>query len=390
MTTLVSGFRALLFLCAVAVLGPTPARAADQPAAKALLEAIKPFMDRHELAGAVMLVADKDKVLALEGGGYADIAGVKFMRPDTVFWIASQSKAITAAGLMVLVDEGKVKLDDPIEKYLPEFRGQWLAVYADTDSVLLRKPRKVPTIRQALSHTSGMPFASALEQPTLDGVTLKDGSRSYAMTPLAYEPGTKWSYSNAGINTAGRIIEVVSGVPYETFMEKRLFGPLGMKDTTFWPAGEQLERLAKAYRPNKEGNGLEETKISQLRYPLDDRTRQPMPGGGLFSTATDVCHFCQMLLNHGTFEGKRVLSEAAVAEMTRKQTGALPNDYGLGLATAGGTFGHGGALATDMTVDPKKGLITVWLVQHQGFPGEGGKARGAFQKAAIEAFSNGK
>jgi CubicO group peptidase (beta-lactamase class C family) len=232
-----------------------------------------------------------------------------------------------------------------------------------------------------------MPFASKMEQPTLDMLPLSVAVRSYAITPLQFEPGTKYQYSNAGINTAGRIIEVVSGMPYETFLEKRLFTPLGMKDTTFWPNEEQLTRLAKGYRPTKEKNGLEETTISQLKYPLNDRKRQPMPAGGLFSTANDVGRFCQMILNGGVYQGKRYLSEAAVKEMTTKQTGdALKEAYGLGWSTGGGTFGHGGALATNMTIDPKRGLTTVWMVQHAGFPGDGGKSSGAFRKVAEEMF----
>jgi CubicO group peptidase (beta-lactamase class C family) len=231
-----------------------------------------------------------------------------------------------------------------------------------------------------------MPFRSAAEQPTLDLLPLRDAVVSYAKTPLLFEPGTNYQYSNAGINTAGRIIEVVSGMPYEVFLDKRLFGPLGMKDTTFWPSEEQLTRLAKSYRPNKEKNDLEEITIGQLKYPLSDRKRQPMPAGGLFSTAGDVARFCQMVLNGGSFQGKRVLSEAAVKEMTSKQTGdAVKQSYGLGWSS-GSTFGHGGAQSTNMSIDSKRGLIFVWMVQHAGYPGDGGKSQGAFRKAADERF----
>jgi CubicO group peptidase (beta-lactamase class C family) len=375
---------AALLLVALAL---TPLRAPADDKAAGLAGVLQPFVDRHELAGAVVLVADRDKVLALEAVGKADVAAEKPMRPDSLFWIASQSKPITAAAFMMLVDEGKVKLDDPVTKYLPEFNGQWLALPADKDHVLLVRPKRPITIRHILSHTSGMPFQSALEAPTLDGLPLRVAVRSYAMTPLQSEPGAKYQYSNAGINTAGRIIEVVSGMPYEEFLDKRLFGPLGMKDTTFWPSEEQFKRLARSYRPNADKKGLEEVPISQLRYPLTDRKRQPMPAGGLFSTAADVGRFCQMVLNGGVFEGKRLLSEEAVTQMTSKQTGELKDNYGLGWAT-GGTFGHGGANATNMTIDPKRGLITVWMIQAVGFRGDGGKAQGVFQKAAQERFGN--
>jgi len=357
---------------------------AKGPSAAAALE---PYVKSHSLAGAVMLVADKDKILSLETVGMADIAANRPMTPDTLFWIASQSKPITGTALMMLVDEGKVNVDDPVEKYLPEFKGQWISVYRDNDHQLLKSPKHPITVRNVLSHTSGLPFKSSIEEPTLDQLPLAERVRSYAKTPLDSEPDSKWNYSNAGINTAGRIIEVVSGMPYETFLDTRLFGPLGMKDTTFWPNPEQIARLAKPYKPNADKNDLEEITIGQLKYPLDDHVgRQPMPAGGLFSTASDLARFCQMVLNGGQFEGKRYLSEAAVQQMTSKQTGDLPNGYGFGWS-AGDVFGHGGAFATDMSIDSKRGLITIWLIQHAGFPGNGNQAHGTFKHVAEEQLT---
>ncbi len=384
---LVSRLRLAVVLLVVLAVGPRPAPAEKAASSTgAIAAALQPFVDRHTLAGAVTLVADKDKILSIDTVGYADVGAKKPMRPDTVFWIASQSKSITAAALMMLVDKGQVKLDDPVAKYLPEFNDVWVAVEKDRDHVLLKRPQHPPTVRHILSHTSGLPFASAMERPTLDRLPLQDAVRSYAMTPLLFEPGTKFQYSNAGINTAGRIIEVVSHMPYEKFLDKHLFEPLGVKDTTFWPNEEQVARLAKSYRPNAARDGLEEIRIGQLKYPLTDRKRQPMPAGGLFSTARDVGRFCQMVLNSGTFEGKRYLSEAAVKEMTSKQTGTVPAQYGLGWSTGGDGFGHGGANATNMHVDPKRGLITVFMVQHAGFPADGGKSGGAFRQAAEKQF----
>lgn len=352
--------------------------------------ALQPFVDRHELAGAVTLVATKDKVLDVETVGWSDIAGQKRMREDAVFWIASMSKAMTAAGLMVLVDEGKVKLDDPVEKYLPEFKGQMVIAEKDADHALLKKPVHPITVRNVLSHTSGLPFKSPIEEPTLDMIPLVTAVKSHAMSALMFEPDSKYQYSNAGINTAGRIIEVVSGISYEDFMDQRLFAPLGMKDTTFWPNDEQVARLAKSYKPNAAKDNLEETTVTQLHYPLQDRKRQPMPGGGLFSTAADVARFCQLLLNKGMHQGKALLSEAAVKEMTSRQTApSLKESYGFGLQASPGSFGHGGAYATNMTVDVERGLITVFMVQHAGFPGKGKDSGAAFKAAAIQAFGGG-
>jgi CubicO group peptidase (beta-lactamase class C family) len=339
----------------------------------------------------VVLVADCDKVLCTEAVGFADVAGKVPMRTDALFWIASQSKPITAVALMTLVDEGKVRLDDPVEKYLPEFRGQWLAAERDKEHVLLRRPSRKVTVRDILSHTSGLPFRSAMEEPTLDALRLRDAVRSYAMTPLEFEPGQRYQYSNAGINTAGRIIEVVTKMPYEDYLQKRLFDPLGMSDTTFWPSKEQLTRLAKSYKPGPNRTGLEETTIGQLTYPLDNRNRQPMPAGGLFSTAADLAKFCRMMLAGGVLDGRRILSDAAVKEMTRKQTAlTIKEGYGLGWSVSGSKFGHGGAYATDMSVDRERGLVLIFLVQHAGFLGDGAKSKDAFTRAALEKYGKGK
>jgi len=361
--------------------------AAETP--KTPAAALQPFIDRHVLAGAVTLVATKDRILSHEAVGFMDVKAQTPMRPDALFWIASQSKPITATAVLMLVDEGKLALDDPVEKYLPEFRGQMVVAEQDPNHVLLRKPVHPITARNVLSHTSGLRFSSPMEQPTLDALTLKDAVRSYAMLPLQFEPDSKYQYSNAGINTAARILEVLSGMKYEEFMQKRLFDPLGMKDTTFWPSEEQLKRLAKSYKPNAAKDGLEETTVGQLTYPLTDRRRQPMPAGGLFSTAVDVARFCQMILSGGELGGRRYVSEAAVKQMTAKQTAeALKDGYGLGWSTNGGNFGHGGAFATNMNIDSGRGLITVYMIQHSGFPGDGGKAQGAFKRAAEKLFGN--
>jgi CubicO group peptidase (beta-lactamase class C family) len=363
-------------------------RPADVGAQGRLASHVQPFVDRQELAGAVMLVADREKVLAVEAVGWADLAAKKPMQPHSLFWIASQTKPITAAALMILVDEGKVKVDEPVEEHLPEFRGQMAVAEKDAEHVLLRKPKHPITVRNVLTHTSGLPFQSALEWPTLDLYPLAARVRSYAMMPLEFEPGTQYQYSNAGINTAARIIEVVTGMAYEKFLAERLFGPLGMAQTTFCPTWVMSDRIAKSYKPGPDNQGLEETTIGQLHYPLTDRAvRFPMPAGGLFSTAHDVARFYQMLLNGGEWQGKRFLSEAAVKQMTSRQTPpGLNESYGFGVAVGKDFFGHGGAFSTNSWADSARGLIFVWLVQHAAFPGEGAKAQEAFKKAALDAF----
>ena len=155
-----------------------------------------------------------------------------------------------------------------------------------------------------------------------------------------------------------------------------------------WPNEEQNARVAKSYRPNDAKTDLTEITVGQLIYPLTDHARRfPMPAGGLFSTAKDTAIFCQMLLNRGELNGRRYLSEAAFTELTKRQTPeAVKDSYGLGLAVGSDFFGHGGAQSTNMEVRPSKGLVIVWMVQHAGFPGEGGKAQGVFKNWAIERF----
>jgi CubicO group peptidase (beta-lactamase class C family) len=367
--------------------------------------AIESYVDRGVLAGAVTLVATRDRVESLEAVGYSDVARKAPIKTDALFWIASISKPMTAAALLMLVDEGKVALDDPLERYLPEFHGQMLAIDKSRDRVVLKKPPHPITVREILSHTGGLVGKSPLERE-LDTLSLREAVITYALTPLQFAPGTRYEYCNPGINTAGRLIEVVSKMPYEEFMRQRLFGPLGMTDTTFWPSEVQLQRLAKSYQPGAGGKGLEEISITQLSYPLSDRKRHPYPAGGLFSTAADVAVFCRMILQGGVYEGKRYVTEKAVRAMTSTQTRKLldkgkgEHGYGLGWFTSKpsrgedgpvipGPCGHGGAYATDMMIDPQRQLITVFMVQHAGYPGvDGGKILGDFKDAALEAFGS--
>lgn len=347
---------------------------------------LQPFVDNHVLAGAVVLVASPGGILDIEPVGWADIAGKKAMRTDSVFWIASQSKPITAAALMILVDEGKVNVDDPVEKYLPEFQGQQVNAGIEAGKPKLQAPQHPILVREILSHTSGLDFKSSIESPTLDVLALSERVKSYAGMPLLFEPGTRYKYSNAGINTAGRIIEVVSGLSFEQFIEERILKPLEMRDTTFFPNKQQIERLAKSYKPSAQNTGIEETNIAQLKYPLDDLDRRAMPAGGLFSTAHDLSMFYRMLANNGALNGTRILSEKAVKTMTSEHTGLANAHYGFGIGTDGKSFTHGGAYGTNSRYDLERKLITVFLVQHAGWTGNGKAILPEFQRAATEAY----
>ncbi len=339
---------------------------------------VAPYLTSHEISGAVILIANKDRIIDRETVGFADVAQHRSMKRDDLFWIASMTKAMTASAVMMLVDQGKVALDDPVEKYLPEFKGQSVSSASTpappatiSEKTAEGLPKLEPTahpitVREILCHTAGLAFSSKSEPGALDLLPLKSAVDSYAAEPLLFQPGAKYSYSNEGFNIAGRIIEVVSGMPYDTFLQKRLLGPLGMSDTTFWPTHKQLNRLAKSYESGSNSGALREVHIDQLTYPLSDRVRRfAIPAGGLFSTADDIARFCQMVLNNGIYHGQRYLSEASVRLITSKQTGNdVTKSYGFGWNIGDGIFEHSGAYKTDMKVDRKRGLIIVFLVQH--------------------------
>ena len=230
---------------------------------------LQSIVDKHIAPGVVVLVANKDKVLDLEAAGYASLANKLPMRKDAVFWIASMSKSLTGAALMMLVDEGKVSLDDPVDKFLPEFKGQQVK---DADGIL-HAPKHPITVREVMCHTSGLVLAN--EKGLKKTQSLQENVALFASYPLRQEPGTKYEYNNCGIDTGGRIIEVLSGMRYADFMQKRLFDPLGMKDTTFWPNEEQASRLAHTARFTADKTGLEEIgECLLVQIPVEERLAQ--------------------------------------------------------------------------------------------------------------------
>jgi CubicO group peptidase (beta-lactamase class C family) len=359
---------------------------------------LQEFVDKGEIAGAVTLVATSNKVLHLAAVGKDDLAGSRAMRTDDIFWIASMSKPITAACIGILADEGKLTFDDHLEKYVPEF--STITVTENGEQV---KPSRPITLRDVLTHTSGLAELNSRD-PHL---TLEETSKQIARTSLRFQPGSRWSYSTAGIDVIGRVVEVVSRMPFDQFLERRVFDPLGMRDTTFWVPTEKKHRWAHSYQWIPEANKLRETTISYL-YGTDvtDRQRPPLGGAGLFSTAEDVARFYQMMLNHGTLHGRRILKPATVAEMTRNQTGKLlarPGmPWGLGFAViedptameanrplSPNSFAHGGAYSTQSWADPKKNLIWVLMFQRTGKGNpDNSDVRIAFQNAVTADVSD--
>jgi len=356
-----------------AAAGANVAKAGMDPERLARISArLKEFVEKGTIAGAVTLVARHGVVASLEAIGYQDLESKKLMRTDTIFAIASMTKSLTAAGVMVLLEDGRLLLGDPVEKHLPEFRGQMLVDQRDGDKVLaVKTPSRPITIWDLLTHTSGVRRVWDSRRDK----TLADTARDFAREPLDFEPGTKFSYSNAGYGTLGRIIEVVSGQPYEVFMEERVFRPLGMKDTFYlWPPAK-YDRIATVYQ-------LEDGKLQKIPAPEATTPQKYVsPSGGCYSTASDLFAFYQMVLNGGTYKGVRILSRAAVEVMTTDHTGDLPGvgtllsrDYGFGwnvvrepLARTPflsiGSYFHGGETGTFDWIDPKKDLVTLFLVQ---------------------------
>ena len=354
------------------------------------------FVDKGEVAGVVTLIATKDRILHRGAVGKTDMARDRKMRTDDIFWIASMSKPITAVCIAILADDGKLSFDDPLAKHLPEFAG--LMVNENGQSV---RPSRPVTLRDVLTHTSGIGEMTSRE-PHL---TLAETGKALSQQALRFQPGSRWAYSTAGMDILGRVVEVASGMPFDVFLQKRVLEPLGMKNTSFWIAPEKEPRLAHSYRWNAQTGKLEETAIPYLyKTAVTDRARPPLGGAGLFSTAEDIAAFYQMMLNQGSFHGKRILKPATVAEMTRKQTGALnarPGmPWGLGFCVvedpakmpansvlSPGSFGHGGAFSTQSWADPAKNLIWILMFQRDGKGNpDNSDVRIAFQDSAAKGL----
>ncbi|MDR2754890.1 MAG: beta-lactamase family protein [Planctomycetaceae bacterium] len=336
---------------------------AEEFAVKSVLQ---PYIDNGEMAGFVTAIASKDEILQLDTLGYQDRETKKPMQTDTLFWVASQSKPITATAVMILADDGKLNLDEPITTYLPEFSELRVLLIKNETQTILVPCEHPPTLRQLLSHTSGMDWGGQIHRKFgFDILSFAQEATLFPTIPFVSQPGTKSLYSNMGINTAAMIVERISGQPYAVFLQQRLFEPLEMTNTTFIP---DLNRLAKPYRFDKSTKKIVETENTRFSHPLDNRNRQPDAAAGLFSTAKDIVNFYRMLLGGGVFEDRRILSENSVREITSKQTGVLPQQYGLGMEIYKDGFGHGGTFGTMTKTRTTKNRILVYMTQEQQLP----------------------
>lgn len=345
------------------------------------------FVDRHEVSGAVTLVATRKGVVHLAAVGAASPSGHPAMRTDSIFWIASMSKPVTAAAVLMLQDAGKLSIEDPVSKYVPE-----LGELKDAQG-----RKVVATLRHLLTHTSGMAEASAQENAAAR--KLADLIPAYASKPVGFEPGSQWRYCQSGINTLARVVEIVSGQPFDAFLQQRLFDPLGMKDTVFYLSEERMSRFVTP--AVREGDRLVESTIEMLHGGPASHDRPPLGNAGLFSTAPDYAIFAQMLLHEGKWKGRRYLSAKAVRLMSTYATGDLKAGftpgcgYGLGVGVvrhpqgvtamlSRGTFGHGGAYGTQAWIDPQKGVVLVLMIQRVRMPGgDASEIRRVFQETAM-------
>ncbi|MCC9606273.1 beta-lactamase family protein [Blastopirellula sp. JC732] len=362
-----------------------PLASAEAPQISPISAAMQKFAAEGKISGAVTLVAKEGKIIHHAADGKANLETDQPMKKETMFAIASMTKPITATAVMMLVDEGKLSLDDPVSKYLPEF--------ADVKLKDGKAPSRPITFRDCMSHTAGFQGSQSFE------TSLADAAKDVATRPLLFDPGSNWSYS-PGLTVAGEAVEVISGMPFEKFLETRLFQPLGMNDTTFYPNEEQRARTAQIYSPGDQPGTL---KPSGNAYSDPSKVKGPNPSAGLVTTAADLVKFYQMMLDGGVASGKRYLSESAVAEMTKLQTGDLKTGFtagcgwGLGFylvrepqgvtgMLSPGTFGHGGAFGTQGWIDPDKKMIFVLMIQRSGFGnGDDSDVRKAFQTLATDA-----
>ena len=357
--------------------------------------AVQRSIDDKRIAGAVTLVVRHGHVAWFKSQGTMDREGGKAMTNDAMFRICSMTKPITSVAVMMLYEEGRFLLDDPVSKYLPEFKNQKVLVKSASGEPYTVPATKEITIRDLLRHTSGLTYHWNADIGPLyvkanvahgllpyDG-TIEDNVKRLATVPLLFNPGDRWEYS-LGVDVLGRLVEVLSGKPLDEFFRTRIFEPLGMKDTYFYPPENKLNRLAAAYTyyADKGLGRFPDTPITEgsTSYSADYPSRGPKKlfsgGAGLVSTAMDYARFCQMMLDNGKVGSTRLLSRKTVELMTQDQLGKIGPDqgFGLGFGVEGvkgplselgsvGEYNWGGFFYTGFTIDPKEQMIVIFMAQ---------------------------
>jgi len=342
---------------------------------RAIREILEEAVDSGQVPGAVVVVRKDGRNVVEETAGYAVIDEKRPMRLDDLFMIASSTKPFTATTALALVDQGKLSLDDPVRKFYPEFQGS-------------------STIRQLLSHTSGI-FGNGAPREMVEPIRNFDRPLAQAVelivrTPLAYEPGSQYSYGGASVCVAAGIVEKLTGRQFDAVMQAALFDPLGVSEACFRAKEDLSARVPQMYE-RTEGGFQPKPAVMELpgrRGPRPDGFI--LAAGGLYASARDAVRFLEMHLNGGVFEGKRILSKELVAEMQKRQTGAAGEEYGLGwkrmrVSPDGKPLlvGHGGAYGTMLLVDNERGLVAAIFTQ---MPSGQSKELIAAVQQAIEAL----
>jgi len=382
---------------------------------------INEYVDKKWIAGATVLVARNGKIVYYKGLGYDDIDKKSPIKKDAICRIASQTKAITSVAVMMLYEEGKLLLSDPVSKYIPEFKNpKVLDKFNEADTTYTTVPAKREiTIHDLLTHTSGIAYAQIGSKESnaiyykagvvggigVDKIILGDKMKILGGLPLMHQPGEKFTY---GLNTdlLGYVIEVISGMSLDQFFKTRIFEPLGMKDTYFYLPKEKRNRLATLYTEDsttkqvkKNGETYELNGSLYVNYP-DLNGTYYSGGGGLSSTAYDYSIFMQMILNGGEYNGKRILSRTSVRMMTANQIGDLnlgDSKFGLGFGIATeksvvnnpvspGTFSWGGMFSSSYWIDPKEKIVAQFFLQQ--FPNSHGDIHDKFKALVYQAINN--
>lgn len=368
----------LLFASCIMVLAVSAQSRVRESKTSYAKEALQPYVDKGELAGAIS-VFYKDGVQETSCVGYADVSQKRAIDLDNVFMQCSQTKGFCGVTIAKLAEEGKLSLDDPVSKYLPEFYELWIQDYEKDGVRVLRKAKNVLTVRMVLNHTGGFPFEASAKRSDVrgggwsGGAPIRQIASVAAASPIMFEPGTKELYSNTGIDIGAAIVEVITGMKWEDYLKQEVLDPLGMKSTWFWPTDKQLKTKIELYETKKGAPAKWVEEMAWQQRPYNDSHVFASAGAGLWTTANDQLKFYKMLMNLGVGEnGVRILKEETVKNMLARTT--RPDHlggYSLGLSapkedTEDAWFGHGGAWGTNCIVNWHKKQLKLWVVQHAG------------------------
>ena len=357
-------------------------------------EALQPFVDSGQLAGAIS-VFYKDGVQETCCIGYADVSQQRRINMDNVFMQCSQTKGFCGVTIAKLVEENKLSLDDPVSKYLPEFKELWIQEYNKEGVRMLRKAKNVLTVRMVLNHTGGFPFEISAKRNDVrgggwsGGAPIRQVASIAAASPIMFEPGTRITYSNTGIDIGAAIVEVITGMKWENYLKEEVLDPLGMKSTWFWPSDKQLKTKIELYETQKDAPAKWVEEMGWQQRPYNDAHVFASAGAGLWTTATDQLKFYKMLMNLGLGEnGVRILKEETVKNLLARTTRPTSMEgYSLGLTAPvkdneNSWFGHGGAWGTHCSINWHKKELKLWVIQCAG----GGQPWNAAVSKAAEKF----